>query len=113
MSQLTKTIAAWGTTDFETTLLQEIRALDPKVLPLQQAVAHGAYALADKLRVSLISAAQEDSALKVKSGLFYTSVIPGCNCADDPTPDEEYNEYCEILLTIDMDTADTGIELLE
>jgi hypothetical protein len=50
--------------------------------------------------------------IRVKAGIFYTGVIAGCSCADDPTPIDEQNEYCVVQLDIDRATADATVTLL-
>jgi hypothetical protein len=45
-------------------------------------------------------------------GVFFSGIITGCSCADDPTPVETQNEYCELLFAIDKATAETTITLL-
>ena len=42
----------------------------------------------------LLSASEDAGLLRVKAGIFYTGIIAGCSCADDPTPIDELNEYC-------------------
>jgi len=39
-------------------------------------------------------------------------ILPGCACSDDAAPDNEYTEYCEVLFTIDLQTADSTVSLL-
>ena len=46
------------------------------------------------------------------TGIFYTGVVAGCSCADDPTPVEEQHEYCEVLIEINRATAEAVIRLL-
>ena len=53
------------------------------------------------------------NSILVKAGIFYTGIIAGCSCADDPTPLDEQNEYCELELNINKETAETTIVLLE
>ena len=43
--------------------------------------------------------------IDLKVGIFYTGIIAGCSCADDPSPMDTQNEYCEILLTLDRQTG--------
>ena len=112
MVHLPESVQAWGTPNFGNTLKQEILRLDALLLPLQQGLSTGSYALADQLAVTLISSSREEGRILAKVGLFYTSVIPGCNCADDPTPEEKFNEYCEALFSIDRLTGETAISLL-
>jgi hypothetical protein len=44
----------------------------------------------------IISRADQPDCIQVKAGLLYTGIIVGCSCADDPTPVDEINEYCEM-----------------
>ena len=50
--------------------------------------------------------------IRAKAGIFYTGIIPGCSCANDPTPETEYSEYCEVLFDINKRTAETLVTLL-
>ena len=113
MMHLPKSLDAWNTPAFNNTLVQEILAQDFNLLPLQQGLTHGAYALVDELRLSVIGVTHDGDTIKAKASLFYTSAIPGCNCADDPTPEETYNEYCELLFRISAKSAITTIELMD
>jgi hypothetical protein len=70
--------------------------LDTNLLPLQQGLTHSSHANADTLTVTIISSADQPDCIQVKAGLLYTGIIVGCSCADDPTPVDEINEYCEM-----------------
>ncbi|MDP3483627.1 MAG: hypothetical protein Q8S05_10010, partial [Sulfuricella sp.] len=93
MIRLTKSLNAWGTADFEGILKTEIEQLDAEQLPLQQGLSTSSYALDDKLNVRIISVSEEANLIRAKVGIFYSGIIAGCSCADDPTPVEEQNEY--------------------
>ena len=112
MIQLTQSLNAWGTPDFEGILKAEIAHMGAEQLPLQQGLSTSSYALDDKLNVRIISVSEEANFIRAKVGIFYTGVIAGCNCADDPTPVEEQNEYCEVQLDINKLTAETTVALL-
>jgi hypothetical protein len=100
-NHFTASVAAYGSDEFNALLSEAITALGLGGLPLQQGLSCGSYASDSKLRVIIIETHDLGDALKTAAGLFYTSTIPGCNCSDDPTPEEEYTEYCEIQLLID------------
>ena len=112
MLTLTKALAAWGSSDFDVILKQEIRQLDPKELPLQQGLSTGSYALDGKLDAMILRVSDETGYIHAKVGIFYSGIIAGCSCADDPTPINEENEYCEIQIDIDKATAEARITLL-
>ena len=110
--QLSKALNAWNTPAFEQVLKQEIQSMDGKLLPLQQGLSHSSYAIEENFTVVILGISENDASICVKSGIFYTGVIPGCSCADDPSPDNAYTEYCEIELSIDKSTAETCVRLL-
>lgn len=102
---LPRSLGAWNTPTFNETAREEISQLDPKLLPLQQGVTQGSYANEKNFSIVILSASEKDDVISVKAGIFYTSVIAGCNCADDPAPVDELTEYCEIQIAIDKKTA--------
>jgi len=48
----------------------------------------------------------------VKAGIFYKSIIAGCSCSDDPSPIDEVDEHCEVMIEIDKRSAEATITLL-
>jgi len=111
MIRLKKSLHAWGTDAFNRVLKQEIEQLDAQMLPLQQGLSYSSMATHGEFSVLVISTREERDSLHVKAGIFYSGVIAGCSCADDPTPVPEQNEYCEILVDINKTTAEAGITL--
>lgn len=111
--QLKESLRAWGTPTFRDTLKAEIARLDPADLPLQQGLSGSSYATDTPPQAVILSATEEGDRIRVKAGLFYTGIIAGCSCADDPTPVEEQTEYCEVLLEIDKISAETQVTLLQ
>lgn len=112
MIRLTRSLNAWGTPGFEAILKAEIEQLGADQLPLQQGLSTSSYAQDDKIQVRVISVSGEVGFIRAKVGIFYAGIIAGCNCADDPTPVEEQNEYCEVQLDIDKMTAETTVAFL-
>ena len=109
---LKNTLAAWNTPEFEAIAKQEILGLNPDLLPLQQGLSHSNTANADSLSVRIISTAEQPEKLQIKAGLFYTGIIAGCSCSDDPTPNDEMNEYCEVRIDIDRQTGEATVTLV-
>lgn len=109
--QLRKALAAWKTPGFGAVLKTEIEDLTPETLPLQQGVSQGSHANRE-FSVMVISVTEGPDHIRAKTGIFFTSVIAGCSCADDPTPVDEQTEYCELLFEIDRRTAATTVTLL-
>ena len=112
MISLDKTISAWQTEDFEDVFKREVEQLGLEELPLQQALSQGSYACDKDLKVLVINASARQESIQVKAGIFYTGILPGCACTDDPAPDNEYTEYCEVLFSIDLQTALSTVSLL-
>ena len=112
MIKLPKTINALKASNFNDVFKGEIEMLDAELLPLQQGLTQGSSVGASKFSVMVISDSEEADALYVKAGIFYKSVIAGCNCADDPTPIDEETEYCEAQFIIDKKTSEASVKLL-
>jgi hypothetical protein len=81
------------------------------LLPLQQGMSAGSYAFDNKVHATVIGAHDDGRSIHVRAGIFFTTVIAGCNCADDPSPIEEQNEYCIMNFVIDKKTAKTTVTL--
>ena len=113
MFHLPLSLEAWGHEYFDEVFIQEIKTIDAEQLPLQQGLQHSAYASADKLSAIILQREANETEILLKTALFYTGVIAGCSCADDPTPLDEVNEYCEALFSIDKKTALCTVLLLD
>jgi hypothetical protein len=113
MIRLTKTLNAWGTSGFEDVLKSEVEQIDADRLPLQQGLSATSQVTDSQHKVMIISVADDDGFIQVTTGIFYSGIIAGCSCADDPTPVDEQNEYCEVRFRIDKKTAETTVALLE
>jgi len=108
---LHKSLQAWPGETFKDALKAEIEALDKALLPLQQGLSQGSYVGPSAFSVMLLGSSEETGRIQARAGVFYTGIIAGCNCADDPSPVDELTEYCEVSITIDKKTARALIEL--
>jgi hypothetical protein len=106
-----RALATWPSPAFNDIMKAEIEALDAELLPLQQGLVHSSYANPDSVSPVILAVSETPGCLTVKVGLFYTGIIAGCSCADDPTPIDEINEYCEVLFEIDRNTAAATVTL--
>lgn len=111
MPHLPDTIAAITSDEFNQVLTRELIGLGLKSLPLQAGLSQGSVALDDDLSVIIMNREDLGEDLKIRAGLFYTSTIAGCNCADDPSPIDKLNEYCEVTLMLNKTTAECRITL--
>lgn len=112
MIRLTQALNAWGTPDFDGVLKKEIEQMGAEHLPLQQGLSTGSHALDNKLQAMIIGVSEDAGFIRAKAGIFYTGILTGCSCADDPTPVNEESEYCVVRLDISKATAETTVVLL-
>ena len=105
-------LSVWGTPSFEETFKCAIVQMDAALLPLQQALAQSSYTDGANRSVTILSISEEADAILVKAGIFYSGMIAGCSCADDPTPVDEQTEYCEVQIAINKQTAEATVTLL-
>jgi hypothetical protein len=110
--RLTDSLAAWETPDFTDVFKAEVKQLDPDLLPLQQGLSHSSSANGANLGVTVLNLAETPGAIQVKAGLFYSGIIAGCSCADDPTTQHEVNEYCEVRFAINKHSGVATVTLL-
>lgn len=105
--RLPESLRAWGTADFAAVLKREL-SQHADALPLQQALV-GTSSVADEPVTVVLLAAQADAAcIHVKVGIFFSGILGGCSCADDPTPLEPQTEYCELVIEIDRESGEVN-----
>ncbi len=90
----------------------EVEALDNAQLPLQQGMSQSSYVSESSFNVIVLNAFGSAEEICVKAGIFYSGVVTGSCCADDPTPLDEQAEHCELQFEINKHTAETEISLL-
>lgn len=113
MLKLSKALQANHSPEFNKTLKNEIQELNPNLLPLQQGLSLSSYVGKTPFSAVILNVREEADYIKIKAGIFYTGIIAGCSCSDDPSPTDEQNEYCELLFSIDKETANTKVQLLD
>jgi hypothetical protein len=105
-------LRAWRTPNFNATLVREIERLDADLLPLQQALTRSSYVAPRRPSAMILGIAEESDRIQATVGIFFAGIIAGCSCADDPTPVDEIDEYCEVRFDIDKHTAAVTVTLL-
>jgi hypothetical protein len=106
---LTRSLAAFGTPGFEAVLKEELSTLGPDALGLQQQLTAGSTALLDNLGVMILRRTETSDTIQLRTGILFSSILGGCSCTDDPTPENENAEYCEIDITIDRRSGEARI----
>lgn len=109
---LSESLQAWNQPGFAQTLQAELLRQDALTGPLQQGMAHGSYALQDDVRLLVLHAEQDVAHLRVKTGVCYSSIIPGCACEGDPTPMSALPEYVELHIDIDRASGQAHVALI-
>jgi len=107
-----KILPLWGKESFDSEFKRIIESMGVAELPLQAGLSSSNIALENDLKVIILKKYQADENYIVKVAVFYFGVVAGCNCADDPSPADTQNEYCEIEFTINAKTGEAVNKLL-
>lgn len=102
MITLPKSLSSWQSNLFKHTFKAEILALDPLSIPLHLATSRGGYIDYGNIELMILSTGEDSTHLKISTGFFFTEVVGGCNCDDDPI---EANDYCTFLISINKTTS--------
>ncbi|MFN2382298.1 MAG: hypothetical protein ABR561_07095 [Guyparkeria sp.] len=98
-------IARSSRDNMESTFKAEIASVPADELPLDQGMRHASVATdnasGEAVGAMVIATEIDEHVLRLRAGLFFTSVIAGCACTDDPTPMNDEPEYCEVEFEID------------
>ncbi len=97
MSRLPRARTAWGSPAFAATLKSEIEALPAGSLPLDGATTQGGRVAEQGIAVTVLQAEDAGHAIHVRLGVFFTEVVGGCSCGDEPIPLEA---HCELRVEI-------------
>ncbi|MGB5278363.1 MAG: glucosamine--fructose-6-phosphate aminotransferase [Gammaproteobacteria bacterium] len=108
--RLTETMRAGASGSFARTLKRELESLPAGCLPLQEAAVHCGIIDDSNISVTVIRTSQNTTRLQATVGVFFTEIVAGCVCGEDPSP---VNAYCEIRVGIDRTTADVDFELIQ
>ncbi|WP_449371576.1 hypothetical protein [Thiomonas sp.] len=104
---------AWTQPDFGAVLLTELQRAGALIGPLQHGIRRGSHALTDDVSLMVLQRSESADDLRVKAGLSYFSIIPGCACEADPTPMSELPEYVELCIAIRRADSAATLELLD
>lgn len=105
---LPKTLAAWEHGTFSETFIEEMASISPDELPLIKLLRYGSD-IVDQPSFMILGSEADEKAINIRSGVFFCSVLGGCNCADDPSPLDRHNEYGELTFSIDRLDASTSV----
>lgn len=100
---------AWPSVSFFQALKNELEQLEPGTLPLHKAVTQGGYVDDSHITATVFHAEEDNGAIHVRVGIFFTEIVINCGCGDDPM---ETNTYCTMQIRIDKDTGQAEFEVM-
>lgn len=109
--KLLEVAQSWGTEEFNAVLKSAVEQMDGRMLPLQQGLERSSVASDENIKAMVLKAVDVDNAIEAKVGVFYSGLIAGCACDDDPTPQDEIPEYCDVLVKIAKSDGSASVSL--
>lgn len=109
MPTLPNTRHSYTSDDGAQVLKAELESLPPGSLPLHLATTQGGRVDDRDITVTVFTASDSNDSIRAHIGVFFTEVVGGCNCHDDPI---EVNAYGELRVTIDKASAEARFEVL-
>jgi len=107
MPKLLDVLQQWPSGAFNAALKQRLEALPAGSLPLEHGVTRCGIVDDSHISVTVINTRQLENGVEARIGIFFTEIVAGCVCGEDPTAE---NAYLELLVTIDQITGDTQFE---
>ena len=98
------------TKEFSTQLKRAIESLDAGHLPLHRCVNQGGQVDASDMAVTVLDVSEVQHAIHARVGVFFTEVVGGCSCGDEPF---EQPVYCELGVTIDRQSGEAVFNVIE
>ncbi len=87
-----------GGDQFAPALAAALRTLPPGTLPLLAGCTRGGMVDDGDLEVSVLTLMEEGGRVTARVGVFFSEVVGGCNCSEDPVAN---NAYCVLQVTFD------------
>ena len=103
MTRFAASLRDWKTDRFTETLKGEVTGMKSGALPLAQCAVKGGLVDDSSLVIIVLGTDEDEHALNISVGIFFTEIVINCGCGDDPM---EETAYCEIGITIDKETAE-------
>ena len=96
--------------EFSMQLKHAIEALDASLMPLHRCVSQGGQVDASNMAVTVLGVTTVEDEICARIGVFFTEVVGGCSCGDEPF---ESPVYCELGLTINRQSGDAVFNVIE
>lgn len=110
MLQLQQSMQNWNSDQFAQVFKAELKQQDKNDLPLQQNLSYSSYVSDEPVSAVILTRRENDDCYIVEASVFYSGIIAGCSCADDPTPLDLQNEVCDLTFYIDRHNGQTRVE---
>ena len=110
MPILPDTVLQCRSSCFEKVLKRELENLPTGTLPLENATSRGGFVDDSDISATVIKVKQNEKEVQARVGIFFTEIVTGCGCGDDPMPE---NAYCEMLISIDKTTSEAKFEVVQ
>lgn len=95
-------VEAMDAKDFAKRLAQRVQALPAGALPLQIGCRQGGRVDDHDIATTVLGVDQQADQVVARVGVFFTELVGGCNCNDDPV---EVNAYCVLRVSIERATG--------
>ncbi|MCW8955439.1 MAG: glucosamine--fructose-6-phosphate aminotransferase [Gammaproteobacteria bacterium] len=82
---------------FKKMLKHRIEHLRPGSLPLDKGTTQGGIVDDNNISASILAISEAEHSVNIKAGVFFTEIVGGCSCGDDPIT---INAYCDIIITM-------------
>ena len=109
VATLVNSARAWNTDAFPAVLKAEIRNMGPGFLPLQKA-ASGWNVDESGIQITVLGSSDSATEIHINIGIFFTEIIAGCSCGDEPSAS---HAYCELRISIDKTNGQARFELMD
>lgn len=99
----------WTGPGLAATLQRALESLPPGSLPLHLGVAQGGVVDDTDMAVTVLRVGAAADRIDAEVGVFFTEIVGGCSCGDDPAPQ---HAYCRLHLSIDRSTGAASCTLV-
>jgi hypothetical protein len=105
---LGNSLRTWNQAEFADVLKADLLGLGAGVLPLQEAAAGGCIDESD-VEITVLGSRDSATEIHVNVGVFFTEIIAGCSCGDEPSTS---TAYCELRIRIDKENGQARFEVM-
>ena len=109
MPKFIKSLYDWESDTFTQTLKSELENLETSIIPLDKGTSQGGYVDDSNITATVLRVSDDMTTIHAHVGIFFTEIVVGCGCGDDPMPT---NAYCEMQIDIDKATGESAFIII-